>query len=422
MKVPYFSKTRHYSHFLHEHRQHQSNLMPEKVIIRRGAITAIFLLVITSINPTGYIFGESSFATEASSFLSAEDREFNALSQLIATEEGFLVKSMPQQQESVIVERLDFVDHEVQRGESLETIADMYDLSPETLVWENSIVNVESISIGDRLRIPPADGVSHEVRQGDTLLAIAIKYDVDMSRIERYNHRLESRGLRPGDNLFIPGGKMITTQLIAQHSDEEIQDEPVDAPTRVANIQTDVEATIVAAPRPTEPDAIPSPEIAPIQGVQSSRSIIRDADPAVRDVTIESGDSPIPDTPAPPSVGQWGKPTVGNVTQGFRRGHFAIDIANRSRPPIWATASGVVEVAGWGGAYGNYIIIDHQNGYKTLYAHNSDLYVKVGDRVEKGQVIAQMGNTGRVFGATGIHLHYECHHNGTRINPYNCME
>lgn len=421
--MPQMSKNRHYSHFLHEHRQHQSNLMPEKVIIKRAAITSLTLLVLTSINPTGYLFGDSSFAAEASSFLSAQDREFNALSQLIATEEGFLVKSMPQQQESVVVERLDFVEHEVQRGETLEMIAGMYKLNPETLIWENSIVNVDNVNIGDRLRIPPTDGVSHEVKQGDTLFGIAIRYEVDTTRIERYNRTLERRGLRSGDNLFIPGGKRITTQLIADLPDETPpSQEPVEAPTRVASIQTDVNANIVAPPRPAEPDAIPSPNIAPIQGVQSSRSIIRDADPAVRDVTIESGSNPIPDTPAPVSTGAWGKPTVGNVTQGFRRGHYAIDIANRSRPPIWATAAGVVEVSGWGGAYGNYIIIDHQNGYKTLYAHNSDLYVKVGDRVEKGQVIAQMGNTGRVFGATGIHLHYECHHNGTRINPYNCME
>ncbi|MCB0749246.1 MAG: M23 family metallopeptidase [Ignavibacteriae bacterium] len=98
-------------------------------------------------------------------------------------------------------------------------------------------------------------------------------------------------------------------------------------------------------------------------------------------------------------------------------------MANSSRPPIWATAGGVVVTAkgGYNGGYGNHVIIDHGNGFQTLYAHAEELYVSEGETVTKGQVIAKMGNTGRVYGATGIHVHYECHQNGRKINPYNCM-
>ena len=127
---------------------------------------------------------------------------------------------------------------------------------------------------------------------------------------------------------------------------------------------------------------------------------------------------------APKTNGFWGKVTIGTVTQGYRAGHYALDIANVNKPNIWAAADGIVETAeyGWNGGYGNYIIIDHQNGYKTLYAHNEQLFVSKGEKVSKGQVLAKMGNSGRVYGATGIHIHYECHLKGARINPYTCMQ
>jgi murein DD-endopeptidase MepM/ murein hydrolase activator NlpD len=126
---------------------------------------------------------------------------------------------------------------------------------------------------------------------------------------------------------------------------------------------------------------------------------------------------------APASSGQWGIPTLGVVTQGYSRSHYALDIADTSKPPIWAAADGVVEISkyGWNEGFGNYLVIDHKNGYKTFYAQTETIYVKPGDYVSKGQVIARMGRTGRVRGATGIHLHYECHKDGVRINPYKCM-
>jgi len=109
------------------------------------------------------------------------------------------------------------------------------------------------------------------------------------------------------------------------------------------------------------------------------------------------------------------------LTQGFRRGHYAIDIANRAKGPIFAAAAGKVIVAeyGWNGGYGNYIIIDHGNGMQTLYGHNEKLYVTEGQYVEQGQTISWMGNSGRVYGATGIHVHFEVRINGVKYNPMN---
>lgn len=114
-------------------------------------------------------------------------------------------------------------------------------------------------------------------------------------------------------------------------------------------------------------------------------------------------------------------PTIGQYTQGYHYGHYAVDISHHGGGPIFAAESGTVIRAdyGWNGGYGNVIIIDHGNGMQTLYAHNKTLYVKKGDRVSRGQQIAEMGNTGNVRGPTGIHLHFEVRVNGRKLNPKN---
>jgi murein DD-endopeptidase MepM/ murein hydrolase activator NlpD len=114
-------------------------------------------------------------------------------------------------------------------------------------------------------------------------------------------------------------------------------------------------------------------------------------------------------------------PTIGQLTQGFHSGHSGIDIANRNKGPVYAAASGKVVKAstGWNGGYGNMIIIDHGNGMQTLYGHNEKLYVTEGQYVEQGQTISWMGNSGRVYGPTGIHVHFEVRIKGVKYNPMN---
>ena len=116
----------------------------------------------------------------------------------------------------------------------------------------------------------------------------------------------------------------------------------------------------------------------------------------------------------------WIRPTTGIITQGYRAGHYAYDIADRSMPPILAARSGIVTesyVGGWGNGYGNHITIDHGDGYTTLYAHCNEVYVVEGQYVSQGDVIAQMGNTGQVYGVTGIHLHLVLTYNGEKVSP-----
>lgn len=99
---------------------------------------------------------------------------------------------------------------------------------------------------------------------------------------------------------------------------------------------------------------------------------------------------------------------------GKQEFHKGVDIPVWQGYPIKATADGVIVYSGWSNGYGNTVVIDHKNGYSTLYAHCSQLLVDRWDQVAKGQVIAKVGSTGL---STGPHLHYEVEKNNKTVNP-----
>lgn len=100
--------------------------------------------------------------------------------------------------------------------------------------------------------------------------------------------------------------------------------------------------------------------------------------------------------------------------EGVYAFHSGLDIAGNSGSPIVATADGTVTQAGWDGDYGISVVINHGNGLSTRYAHMSSINVSVGQPVNKGNTIGQMGNTGR---STGNHVHYEVLKNGVQVGP-----
>lgn len=122
-------------------------------------------------------------------------------------------------------------------------------------------------------------------------------------------------------------------------------------------------------------------------------------------------------------------PASGRLTSGFGnrkspfgrgiRFHQGIDIANSSGTNILAAGEGIITFSGNQSGYGKTIIINHGNGYKTLYAHNRKLLVTVGDKIKKGQAIGKMGSTGR---STGSHLHFEVHKDGNPIDPLKVLK
>jgi murein DD-endopeptidase MepM/ murein hydrolase activator NlpD len=116
-------------------------------------------------------------------------------------------------------------------------------------------------------------------------------------------------------------------------------------------------------------------------------------------------------------------PTSGGYVSsqmGYRwsRMHKGIDIARPSDRTIKTVDNGVVVFAGWDGGYGNKIIVDHQNGYRTLYGHLASISVNVGQTVPKGSKLGEMGSTGD---STGVHLHFEVYKNGALVNPLSIL-
>jgi len=109
-------------------------------------------------------------------------------------------------------------------------------------------------------------------------------------------------------------------------------------------------------------------------------------------------------------------PASGVISQAYRWYHKAIDIANKLMPPVLAADSGKVVIAGWPDnvGYGNRVLIDHGNGFMTLYAHLAKIFVSAGQTVKRGDQIGQMGSSGR---STGIHLHFEIRRGGDLLNP-----
>lgn len=259
------------------------------------------------------------------------------------------------------VERTEIVQHTVQAGDTVSTIAQRYGITINTILWANNLGATSLIRPGDKLTILPTSGLLYTVKSGDTLSKIAGLYAIEADRIALANPALED-GLKIGQQIILPGAKRIA---------------PV--PARV-----------------TKPAA-------PATGISVIRDLIKAPD-------------------APSSSGKMVWPTVGSrITQYFSWRHNGIDIANKVGTPIYAADDGTVEIAatGYNGGYGNTILINHGGGVKTRYGHASKLFVKVGDTVKKGENIAAMGSTGR---STGPHLHFEVIVSGTRYNPLNYVK
>jgi murein DD-endopeptidase MepM/ murein hydrolase activator NlpD len=125
----------------------------------------------------------------------------------------------------------------------------------------------------------------------------------------------------------------------------------------------------------------------------------------------------------------FGRPVDGTITSGFGKRidpvngksafHTGIDFRNKPGENIYATADGVISKAFYNGGYGNYVVIDHQNGYATSFSHMKKYLVRPGQKVHRGQLIGYVGDSGR---STGPHLHYEVTLDDEPINPFNFMK
>ena len=302
--------------------------------------------------------------------------------QFLLVEEGFLMKSSSLTRQGARRAYAKGIVHIVKEGESLERLARRYDIAVDTLRWANELTSSSTLRPEDELIVLPVDGVLHNVTRGQTLLRIAELYDISAETIISQNE-LESSFILAGQELIIPGASPIVGKPTVIAS--------ADLPP--GGITTDVApGTSVEAPSAEEP-ALPTAVI------QTSQEI------AAADITY----------------GVLQKPCSSRcfITQYYHPGHYALDIQEKGGGNVYASEAGTVIRSdyGWNGGYGNVIEIDHGNGLVTLYAHNKDLYVQKGQQVNRGALVASMGNTGRVYGATGIHIHFEVRLKGVKKNP-----
>lgn len=170
--------------------------------------------------------------------------------------------------------------------------------------------------------------------------------------------------------------------------------------------------------------ALVSARITYLNGIEEARDIQTTRElSAPKTKVVAKGTKERPKTMA---KGNFIWPVRGTITSrygwrtlfGVSNFHGGLDIAVRTGTSVKAADGGKVITSAWHSSYGYYIIIDHENGKQTYYAHNSKLLVRVGERVYQGQVIAKSGSTGNT---TGPHCHFEVRVNGQRVNPRNYL-
>ena len=248
-------------------------------------------------------------------------------------------------------------EYRVQNGDTVSSISQKFGVSMDTIIWENNLKSVDAIKVGQIIKILPVSGAKHIVKRGETIYSIAKDYKVDAQNIIDY-----------------PFNTFANDETFALAAGQEL---------------------II-------PDGIKPKEIS----VDTSKNIARTVAP-ISGVVGE---------------GNFMWPTSGYISQKFYWYHQAVDIASKGNPDIVASQGGTVVTAGWNaGGYGNYVVVDHGNGYKTLYAHmlNNSIVVKPGQKVNQGQKLGVMGSTGR---STGTHLHFEVKGPSGNLNPLTVLK
>ncbi len=267
--------------------------------------------------------------------------------------------------------RIEVLNYEVKVGDTLFGIAELYGLRPQTLLWGNYSVlqdNPHSLRPDQNLNILPVDGTYYEWHAGDGLEAIATYFGVSAQDLIDW----------PGNNL---------SQVL------DLNNPPIEPGTWLVIPGGEREFVTWSAPRITRSN----PAVASIAGPGACGSIY---------------DGPI-------GEGYFIWPTVANYLSGndYTDYHSGIDIAGSMGNAIYAAASGVVVYAGWNNyGYGYMVVLDHGDGWQTLYAHMNQVNVVCGQAAFQGNVIGGVGSSGN---STGSHLHFEMQSDVYgRVNPF----
>lgn len=302
------------------------------------------------------------------------------------------------------------IDEEVCEVKSIEVLEDVSLVKRQVDI--SKIANVASTV--ETLKSGNIEEKKHTIEDKDNFWTLSEDYGVAVEEIEQANGEKDTKKLRPGDQVVIPVPTPLVTVITNEEStiEEEIKFETQyeiddslyedEQEVRVEGENGRVEKTVKKERH---------------NGIVVSEEILNETilNPAVTKVVAKG----TKERPAGNATGSFITPTRGTITSPFGarwgRHHNGIDIGARIGEPVKASDSGTVKYAAFNsGGYGYLVEIDHGNGFTTLYAHNSKLYVKPGQKVNKGDVIAAVGNTGR---STGPHLHFEVRKDGSPQNP-----
>jgi LysM repeat protein len=263
--------------------------------------------------------------------------------------------------------RTKVVDYTVTTGDSVFGIAQSFNIKPETILWANYDQLNDSpdmLNPGMKLNVPPINGVYYQWQEGDTLDSVANKFKAKVQDIlswEGNNFDLTDPNVELGQWLMIPDGQREFRQWLV--------------PT-IARSNSGVSKSVLG-PGACEGD---------YTGAYGS--------------------------------GAFSWPTASHVLSGndYWSGHLGIDIAGAVGDGVFASDGGVVVFSGWSnGGYGYMVMIDHGNGYQTLYAHLSAVNASCGQSVYPGSYIGAVGSTGN---STGSHLHFEVRYLGGFLSPW----
>lgn len=252
--------------------------------------------------------------------------------------------------------------------------------------------------------------VEYQVQKGDTSWNIAVNRGININTLASANPDKNIENLHPGDVLKLTEEKPYLNVEVVKQS---IYSEKIPFGTTYQNDGN----LYVGKTQEISAGVYGVKEVTALityqNGVQVAKQITSEnvIKQPVNQV-MAKGTKPLP--PAQ-GTGRFRMPTSGRVSvinkAGAHAGGRAVDIANSTGTPIYASDSGRVTKASWYSGYGYAVIIDHGNGYSTLYGHLSSMSVSVGQNVTAGQRIASMGSTGN---STGSHLHFEIRINGAR--------
>lgn len=267
--------------------------------------------------------------------------------------------------------------------------------------------------------------VLHTVQEDETLNSIAAEYGITMDLLKSRNPVVAEKKdtFEPdvGTILLIrPAEYFLQVKLTyREYQDEELsyETETIENDTMVIGYKKTITTGETGlASVPYEYEYIDGELVSQVR-VEDEKTVIKEPVAAVVEVGTKQ---PVmmAEGGGTAGSGQFIFPVPGSTysTRGYTGTHYALDLNAVTGSPIYAADGGTVIFSGWRGLYGNCVEIDHGNGFKTLYAHNSALAVSPGQTVGQGQLIAYVGATGN---ASGPHCHFELKLDGQRIDPYN---